>query len=50
MTKKELAERLATVGSLLFEAVYILSTVEVFDEDEATVAEFLERCRQKGFV
>lgn len=52
MTKAELADKVEVLGGLLFEAVHLLETEESYgDEDrEVLIAEFLERCRQEGFV
>ena len=40
------------LGRLLFEAVHLLRTEEDLGDEERNelIAEFLERCRQEGFV
>ena len=51
-TKAELKERMEVLGQLLFEAVHLLSTEEDYGDEERNelIQDFLERCRQAGFV
>lgn len=51
MTKKEMQERVDSLGRLLFEAVHLLRTEDYSDEDrEQVVNEFLYRCQKEGIV
>ena len=52
LTKAELKERMEELGQLLFEAVHLLSTEEDYGDEERNelIQDFLERCRQAGFV
>lgn len=51
-TKAELLQKVEVLGRLLFEAVHLLRTEEDLGDEERNelIAEFLERCRQEGFV
>ena len=52
LTKTELKERMERLGGLLFETVHLLSTEEDYGDEERNelIQDFLERCRQAGFV
>lgn len=51
MTKKELVDKVDTLGRLLFEAVHLLRVEDYADEDrEELVKEFLYRCQKEGIV
>lgn len=51
-TKADLSEKVEVLGSLLFEAVHLLRTEEDYGDEERNelIQDFLERCRQAGFV
>lgn len=51
VTKAELQEKVDVLGALLFEGVHLFRTEDYSDEDrEELIKEYLERCRQAGFV
>lgn len=54
LTKKELQDRVATLGNLLFEAVHLLRTDPFWDDvDEdrtEQVENFLYRCQKENIV